>query len=100
MLQRKYPSINNTGMTNSVKRSSRELRNTIKALHQSSINKICKKQHEDSLIRREYITHLDGVNKFIALLARIKLRPSLRQFIAVVAIKAREPTTQIQERWG
>jgi hypothetical protein len=85
-------------MTNSVRRSNREPRYTIKALPQSSINKICKKQHEDSLNQKR--VHLDGVNKFIALLASIKLRPSLRQFIAVVAIKAREPTKQIQERWG
>ncbi|MCL7399845.1 MAG: methyltransferase domain-containing protein [Desulfurococcales archaeon] len=30
----------------------------------------------------------------------VKLRPGLRQLIVVVAMKAREPTTQIQERWG
>jgi 2-polyprenyl-3-methyl-5-hydroxy-6-metoxy-1,4-benzoquinol methylase len=30
----------------------------------------------------------------------VKLRPSLRQLIVVVAIKAREPTVQVLERWG
>jgi hypothetical protein len=30
----------------------------------------------------------------------VKLRPSLRQLIVVVAMKAREPTMQMQERWG
>jgi hypothetical protein len=30
----------------------------------------------------------------------VKLRPSLRQLIVVVAMKVREPTMQMQERWG
>jgi hypothetical protein len=30
----------------------------------------------------------------------VKLRPSLRQLIVVVAIKARESTVQLLERWG
>jgi len=30
----------------------------------------------------------------------VKLRPSLRQLIVVVAMKAQEPTMQMQERWG
>jgi 2-polyprenyl-3-methyl-5-hydroxy-6-metoxy-1,4-benzoquinol methylase len=30
----------------------------------------------------------------------VKIRPSLRQLIVVVATKTREPTVQVQERWG
>ena len=30
----------------------------------------------------------------------VKIRPSLRQLIIVVATKTREPTVQVLERWG
>jgi hypothetical protein len=30
----------------------------------------------------------------------VKIKPSLRQLIVVIATKAREPTVQVLERWG